>query len=40
MPAPCCLGLDGLATLAQVRLNGELLLDSRNMFRSWVLDLV
>lgn len=28
------LGLDGLATLAQVWLNGEHLLDSRNMFRA------
>lgn len=30
---PLCLGLDGLATLASVSLNGEALLDSQNMFR-------
>lgn len=28
------LGLDGLATLAEVRVNGELVLESRNMFRA------
>lgn len=39
LDGPCRLGLDGLATLAQVSLNGELLLDSRNMFRAWTLDL-
>lgn len=34
----CTLGLDGLATLATVWLNGEHLLDSRNMFRAHALD--
>jgi beta-mannosidase len=33
------LGLDGLATLAQVSLNGQPLLDSRNMFQRHVLTL-
>lgn len=33
------LGLDGLATLASVWLNGELLLESRNMFRAHALPL-
>lgn len=33
------LGLEGLATLASVWLNGELLLESRNMFRSHALPL-
>ena len=36
---PWWLGLDGLATLASVWLNGEPLLDSRNMFRAQVLAL-
>ena len=30
---PLCLGLDGLATVASVSLNGEALLHSQNMFR-------
>jgi beta-mannosidase len=34
----CTLGLDGLATLASVWLNGEPLLDSRNMFRAHALE--
>lgn len=43
MPAPVDgawqLGLDGLATLAEVWLNGQAVLDSRNMFRAHVLAL-
>lgn len=35
--AACTLGLDGLATLAAAWLNGEPLLDSRNMFRAHAL---
>jgi beta-mannosidase len=37
LDAPWQLGLDGLATLATVWLNGVLLLSSHNMFRRWVL---
>ncbi|MFO0878176.1 MAG: hypothetical protein U0840_12570 [Gemmataceae bacterium] len=36
---PCRLCFDGLATLAEIWLNGERLLATANMFRSWRIDL-